>query len=80
MSDDNIVDFAETLRDIINDKIKECKDLHESHTRIDTDSLMIQIQALEWVQGEIHDLIFNKVTKYCPYNNGNFSSSLTDFL
>jgi hypothetical protein len=47
---DNI-DFAEMLREIINDKIKECKDVHEYHIRIDTDRLMIQIQVLEWFTG-----------------------------
>ena len=50
-----IIDFAEMLREIINDKIKECKDVQEYHIRIDTDRLMIQIQALEWVQGQIQD-------------------------
>ena len=33
----SVVDFAEMLRDMINDKIKECKDVHESHSRIYTD-------------------------------------------
>jgi hypothetical protein len=58
-----IIDYAEMLREIINDKIKECKDVHEYHIRIDTDRLMIQIQALEWVQGRIQDLVNNTVRK-----------------
>jgi hypothetical protein len=59
----SVVDFAEMLRDMINDKIKECKDVHESHSRIYTDRLMIQIQALEWVQGRIQDLVINTERK-----------------
>jgi hypothetical protein len=34
-----IVDFAEMLRDSINDKINECRDdIHKSHNHIDKDS------------------------------------------
>jgi hypothetical protein len=65
-----IVDFAETLRESINDKINEFRsDVHESNSRIDADRLMIEIQALEWVQGRIQDLVINKVTKNWPTCN-----------
>jgi hypothetical protein len=47
---DNIVDFAERLRDIINDKINRCgEDIHESHNYIDKDRLLIETHALEWL-------------------------------
>jgi hypothetical protein len=54
----NIVDFAEMLRDSINEKIKESRnDMHESHNHIDKDRLLIEIRALEWVLGQIRDLV-----------------------
>jgi hypothetical protein len=49
-----VVDFAEMLRESINDKINECRNnMHESHNPVYNDSLLIEIQALEWVQGQI---------------------------
>jgi hypothetical protein len=51
-----VVEFAETLRDLINEKINQCRDdMHESHNPVYNDSLMVEIQALEWVQGQIQD-------------------------
>jgi hypothetical protein len=62
-----VVDFAETLRELLEDKINQSRsDIEEypiSHSRIDADGLMIQIQAREWVQGQIHDLVINKERK-----------------
>jgi hypothetical protein len=56
-----IVDFAEMLRDSINEKIDECRNgIHESHTHIYKDRLLIEIRALEWVRGQISDPV-NKV-------------------
>jgi hypothetical protein len=51
-----VVEFAEKLRDLINEKINQCRDdMHESHNPVYNDSLMVEIQALEWVQGQIQD-------------------------
>jgi hypothetical protein len=59
-----IVDFAEMLRESINEKINRCRgDIDESHNPVYNDSLLIEIQALEWVQGQIQDLVNNKVLK-----------------
>jgi hypothetical protein len=53
-----IVDFAGILRESINEKINQCiGDMHESHNPIYNDSLLNEIQALEWVQGQIQDLV-----------------------
>ena len=63
MSTTNIIDFAETLRDLINEKINKCRnEIHESHTHKDKGRLMIEIQALEWARGQISDLV-NKERK-----------------
>jgi hypothetical protein len=52
-----VVDFAEMLRESINDKINECRsDIYESHNPIYNDSLLMEIRALEWVLGQINDL------------------------
>jgi malate synthase len=60
-----IVHFAEMLRDSINEKINECRnDIHESHNPIYNDSLLIEIQALEWVQGQISDLVNKERKEY----------------
>jgi hypothetical protein len=37
--------------------------IHESHTHIYKNRLMIKIQALEWVQGRTQDLVINNVEK-----------------
>jgi hypothetical protein len=59
-----VVDFAQMLRESINEKINRCRDdIHESHNPVYDDSLLIKIQALEWVQGQIQDLVNNKVRK-----------------
>jgi hypothetical protein len=47
-----IVDFADMLQTSINEKIKVCKgEIHE------------EIEALEWVQGQIQDLVINNESK-----------------
>jgi hypothetical protein len=62
-----IVDFAETLIELINEKINECRsDIHESHNPVYNDSLLIEIRTLEWVQAQIQDLVITKVTKDWP--------------
>jgi hypothetical protein len=57
-----VVDFAEMLRESINEKINHCRgDIHESHNSLYNDSLVVEIQALELVQGQIRDLVDNKI-------------------
>jgi hypothetical protein len=47
-----IVDFADMLQASINEKIKVCKgEIHE------------ETEALEWVQGQIRDLVINNERK-----------------
>jgi hypothetical protein len=57
-----IVDFAEKLRELLESKINEFRrDMRRSYSLKEADMLMIKIQALEWVQGRIQDLVVNKV-------------------
>jgi hypothetical protein len=59
-----IVDFAKMLTDSINDKINQSRgEMHESHNPIYNQSLLIEIQALEWIRRQIGDLVNNKVRK-----------------
>jgi hypothetical protein len=59
-----IVDFAEMLQGSINEKIKECKgNIHEAHNPIYNDSLEVEIESLEWVQGRIQHLVINNERK-----------------
>jgi hypothetical protein len=65
-----VVDFAEMLRDSIEEKINECREnMHESHNPVYNNSMLIDIETLEWVQGRIQDLVINKVTKDWPAYN-----------
>ena len=51
------IKFAEMLRKSIQEKINESRnDMRESHNLIYTDSLLIEIQTLEWVLGQINQL------------------------
>jgi hypothetical protein len=38
-------------------------DMQKSNTHVDKDRLMIKIQTLEWVQGQVQDIILNNVTR-----------------
>jgi hypothetical protein len=40
--------------------------MQKLNIRGETDMIMIKIQALEWVQGRIQDIILNNVTKDWP--------------
>jgi hypothetical protein len=61
---------AEMLRESINKKINRCRgDMYESHNPVYNDSLLIEIQALEWVQGQIQDLVNNKERKEKIHNH-----------
>jgi hypothetical protein len=43
--------------------------MRKSNTPFEGDMIMIRIQALEWVQGTIQDLILNNVTRDWPVYN-----------
>jgi hypothetical protein len=59
-----IVDFADMLQGSIDEKIKECKDsIHKLHNPIYNKSLEVEIEALEWAQGQIQDLVINNERK-----------------
>jgi hypothetical protein len=59
-----IVDFAKMLTDSINDKINQSRgEMHESHNPLYNQSLLIEIQALEWVQLQIQHLVNNGIRK-----------------
>ncbi len=40
--------------------------MQKSNNHYDADMIMIRIQALEWVQGQIQDIILNNVTTDWP--------------
>jgi hypothetical protein len=40
--------------------------MQKPNSPIEGDIIMIKIQALEWVQGRIQDLVINRVTKDWP--------------
>ena len=53
-----IVEFAKVLTDSINNKINQSRgEMHETHNPIFNQSLLIEIQALEWVQLQIEHLV-----------------------
>jgi outer membrane lipoprotein-sorting protein len=58
-----VVDFADRLWYVFELKIKKLRlAMQKSNIRGESDTLMIRIQALEWVQGRIQDIILNNVT------------------
>ena len=64
---ERIVDFAERLRYVLELKINKLRiAMQKSNTPLEGDMLMVKIQALEWVQGRIQDLILNNVTRDWP--------------
>jgi hypothetical protein len=61
-----VVDFAETFRDLINEKINECRNgIHEFHNHIEKDRLLIEIRTLEWAMGQISDLVNKEGKESC---------------
>jgi hypothetical protein len=59
-----IVEFAEMLQGSINEKIKDCRgSIHKAHNPIYNQSLEVEIEALEWVQGQIQHLVINNERK-----------------
>jgi hypothetical protein len=55
-------DFAKMLEDSIDHKINQSREeMHEYHNPIFNQSLLIEIEALEWVQLQIEHLVNSRV-------------------
>ena len=62
-----VVDFADRLWYVLELKINKLRiAMQKSNIRAETDMPMIRIQALEWVQDRIQDIILNDVTTDWP--------------
>jgi|ERR687886_875807 hypothetical protein len=60
--------FAERVRHMLDVKINHLRTaMQKSDTVFKRDMYMIRIQALEWVQGRIQDLILGNVTTDYPF-------------
>ena len=56
-----VVDFAGRVRYVLELKINKLRTImQKSNNHYEADMAMIRIQALEWVQGQIQDLVINK--------------------
>ena len=63
----DVVNFADRFWYVLELKKRKLKAIMEkSNNHLDADMTMIRIQALEWVQGTIQDLILNNVTTDWP--------------
>jgi hypothetical protein len=53
-----IVEFAKMLTDLVNNKINQSRgEMQQTHNPIFNQSLLIEIQALEWVRLQIEHLV-----------------------
>jgi hypothetical protein len=60
--------FADRVRNMLDVKKKHLKAaMQKSNNLPNIDMIMIRIQALEWVQGQIQDLILGNVTTDYPF-------------
>ena len=60
---EKIVDLTERRRYVLELKINKLRAIvQKSNNHYDADMAMIRIQALEWVQDKIQDLILNNLT------------------
>ena len=60
--------FAERVRHMLDVKINHMRTaMEKSDNLLTSDMLMIRIQALQWVQGEIQDLMLDNVTTDYPF-------------
>jgi hypothetical protein len=60
--------FAERVRHMLDVKINHMRTaMEKSDNLLNSDMLMIRIQALQWVQGEIQDLILDNITTDYPF-------------
>jgi hypothetical protein len=65
-----VVDFADRLWYVLELKINKLRAImQKSDNHYEADMTMIRIQALEWVQGRIQDIILNNVTRDWPVYN-----------
>ena len=65
-----VVNFADRFWYVLELKIKKLKiAMQKSDNHLDADMAMIRIQALEWVQGRIQDIILDNVTTDWPVYN-----------
>ena len=79
MSTTTIIDFAEMLRESLEAKINEFRlDMRGSYSLKEADMLMIRIEALEWVQDTIQDLVINNVTTDWPVYNDDYDDESID--
>ena len=63
-----VVNFADRFWSVLELTIKKLKiAIRKSDNHYDADMAMIRIQAVEWVQGTIQDLILNNVTTDYPF-------------
>jgi hypothetical protein len=67
----DVVNFADRFWYVLELKIKKLKmAMQKSDNHYESDMTMTRIQALEWVQGRIQDLILNNVTPdWAVYND-----------
>ena len=64
MNTSHDINFAKMLEDSIDDKINQSREeMHETHNPIFNQSLLIEIQALEWVQLQIEHLVNSRIKK-----------------
>ena len=60
--------FAERVRHMLDVKINHLRvAMEKSNNLLNSDMIMIRIQALQWVQGQIQDLILDNVTTDWPF-------------
>jgi hypothetical protein len=60
--------FAERVRHMLDVKINHLRTaMEKSDNLLTQDMTMIRIQALQWVQGQIQDLILDNVTTDWPF-------------
>jgi hypothetical protein len=63
----DVVNFADRFWYVLELKISKLRTImQKSDNHYESDMTMIGIQALEWVQGRIQDLILNNVTTDWP--------------
>lgn len=60
--------FAKRLRYVLQLKINKLRTIMQKlKTHLEAYMAMIRIQALEWVQGQIEEIILNHVTRDWPF-------------
>ena len=60
--------FAERVRHMLDVKINHLRvAMDKSNSLLNSDMIMIRIQALQWVQGQIQDIILDNVTADYPF-------------